>query len=72
VYRINNCVCFSNYKFFLLFLVYTLAYCTYVGCTSLQYFISFWLVRYSTLFIFMVDCYVEPWECLSVNIICHL
>ncbi|XP_037867921.1 palmitoyltransferase ZDHHC20-B isoform X4 [Bombyx mori] len=45
---VNNCVCFHNYKFFMLFLGYALLYCLFVMATCLPYFIRLWKGDFGT------------------------
>lgn len=58
---VNNCVGFANYKYFLLFLCYALLYCTFIACSSIKYFIDFWVdasslgaAKYHIIFLFLV------------------
>ncbi|CAG5117947.1 unnamed protein product [Candidula unifasciata] len=44
---INNCVGFHNYKYFLLFVVYCLAYCILVPLTSLRFIVAFFMDAYN-------------------------
>jgi len=58
---VNNCVGFTNYKFFLLFLGYAFSYCVFIAFTSLPYFIQFWKNelkgdgKFHVLFLFFVS-----------------
>ena len=38
-YRVNGCVCFDNYKFFVLLIVYSCLYSCFIAATLLQFVI---------------------------------
>jgi len=60
LFRINNCVSFTNYKYFVLFLGYSFALCLYGVITTLNYFLKFWKNeltssgRFNIIFLFFI------------------
>ncbi|XP_058836911.1 palmitoyltransferase ZDHHC15 isoform X3 [Topomyia yanbarensis] len=56
---VNNCINFTNYKFFILFLGYALVYCLYVAFTTVMYMELIWSGkidgRFHILFLFFVS-----------------
>ncbi|KAK7602731.1 hypothetical protein V9T40_006705 [Parthenolecanium corni] len=39
---VNNCISYTNYKYFVLFLLYAFLFCSYIVITTLPYFIDVW------------------------------
>ncbi|XP_055536400.1 palmitoyltransferase ZDHHC15 isoform X2 [Wyeomyia smithii] len=56
---VNNCINFTNYKFFILFLGYALVYCLYIAFTTAMYMELIWSGkidgRFHILFLFFVS-----------------
>lgn len=58
---INNCVSFTNYKCFVLFLIYSFSYSLFITLSCLPYFIIYWKngllkpEKFQTLFLFIVS-----------------
>ncbi|XP_049297088.1 palmitoyltransferase ZDHHC15-like isoform X1 [Anopheles funestus] len=56
---VNNCINFTNYKYFILFLGYALLYCLYVACSTIPYMELLWTGkidgRFHILFLFFVS-----------------
>ncbi|XP_065087945.1 palmitoyltransferase ZDHHC15B isoform X4 [Ochlerotatus camptorhynchus] len=56
---VNNCINFTNYKYFILFLGYALVYCLYIAFTTVMYMEMIWSGkvdgRFHILFLFFVS-----------------
>lgn len=53
---INNCIGFRNYKFFVLYLGYSLIYCVFISLTSIEYVIRYWHAgKFLILFLFFAS-----------------
>ncbi|ODM90524.1 Palmitoyltransferase ZDHHC2 [Orchesella cincta] len=77
---VNNCVCFDNYKFFILFLAYAFLYCVVIFVISFPYFIDFWRGgwdapmqgRFHILFVFFVAAMFAISLCSLLGYHCYL
>jgi len=77
---VNNCVCFDNYKFFVLFLAYALLYCLTIFSFTLRYFIKFWSNdwpgsndgKFHVLFVFFVAAMFAVSLCSLLSYHCYL
>lgn len=59
---VNNCVNFTNYKYFILLMGYALLFCLFIIATSLQYVVIYWVdnrngtsARFHILFLFVLS-----------------
>ena len=59
LYRINNCVGYSNYKFFFLFLFYTMALCLYIGLSSIHDVVRAWVSVKRFMYCFFLFCCLQ-------------
>jgi len=77
---VNNCVCFDNYKFFILFLAYAFLYCVVIFSISFRYFIDFWKGewtgpmdgKFHVLFVFFVAAMFAVSLCSLLGYHCYL
>jgi len=51
---VNNCISYTNYKAFVLFLFYAFTFCSYIVITSLPYFLEIWKVSFVTSWKFFI------------------
>uniref|UniRef100_A0A8D8RGW3 Palmitoyltransferase n=1 Tax=Cacopsylla melanoneura TaxID=428564 RepID=A0A8D8RGW3_9HEMI len=65
---VNNCVSFTNYKYFVLFLGYALLYCIYCALSSLPSFLQYWegSLMHSIKFHILFLCFVSAMFSLSL------
>jgi hypothetical protein len=76
-FRVNNCVGYSNYKYFVLFLLYTVLLCAWFSLTGLYDFIRAWvsgdeciLVAIVLSLLYLVGSHSGPSHCRQVQ--CHI